>query len=108
MFALTQSIALAASLAADSTRFVRANQVGYLPDAPKVAVLCMLERGPASSYVVRDGQQRVVLSRAGRSQRTSGAFGPCADTQRLDFSSLRRPGRYIIEAEGATPVSVRI
>jgi hypothetical protein len=108
MFALLQSIALAGSLVGDSTRFVRINQVGYLPDAPKVAVLCILERGPASGFVVRDEQRRVVLSRARRSLRTSGAFGPCADTERLDFSSVRRPGNYVIEAEGASPVTVRI
>ena len=108
MFALLQSIMLAGSLGGDSTRFVRVNQVGYLPDAPKVAVLCMLERGPASAFIVRDEQGRAVLSRARRSLKTSGAFGPCADTERLDFSSVRRPGSYVIEAEGASPVGVRI
>ena len=29
--------------ATDSTSFIRVNQVGYLPDAPKVAVLCTLD-----------------------------------------------------------------
>ena len=29
--------------AADSTTFIRTNQLGYLPDAPKVAVACALD-----------------------------------------------------------------
>ena len=89
----------AAALASDSA-VIRVNQVGYLPDAPKVAVLCSL--APASGaapYIVRDGSHRTTLaSRA----LPSGAFGPCAQTWRLDFSLVRRAGRYTIEARGAT------
>ena len=33
----------ATGTAADSSVFIRINQVGYLPDAPKVAVVCALE-----------------------------------------------------------------
>jgi hypothetical protein len=90
----------------DSTSFIRVNQVGYLPDAPKVAVICSLERVEIPSFRVKDESGRVVLGprRASR----EGHFGPCVVTQRLDFSELRRPGRYTIEAGAADPVRVRI
>ena len=88
---------------------VRVNQVGYLPDAPKVAVLCTLDRpAPAATvrFVVRDEHDRVIV--AERSAKPSGAFGPCAETWRLDFSSLRASGRYVIDAGGVRSPVVRI
>jgi endoglucanase len=91
---------------ADSTSFVRVNQVGYLPDAPKVAVMCTLDSTTTRTFVVKDVRGRVVLG----PQRATidGAFGPCTVTQRLDFTALRREGRYTIEAGSAAPVSVRV
>jgi endoglucanase len=104
MILLFQSLAIAVT--ADTTSFIRVNQVGYLPDAPKVAVVCMLAPGRPVRFTVREENGRVVVSKRGL--RTDGAFGPCADTQRLDFSEIRRDGRYVIEASGAKPVTVRI
>ena len=104
MILLLQSLAIAVTT--DTTSFIRVNQVGYLTDAPKVAVVCMLARGRPARFTVREENGRVVVSKRGR--RTDGAFGPCADTQRLDFSEIRRDGRYVIEASGAKPVTVRI
>jgi endoglucanase len=91
---------------ADSTSFIRVNQVGYLPDAPKVAVMCTLDSTTTRTFVVKDVRGHVVLG----PQRATidGAFGPCTVTQRLDFTSLHREGRYTIEAGSAAPVSVRI
>jgi endoglucanase len=90
----------------DSVSFIRVNQVGYLPQAPKVAVVCSLQPVSIQSFLVRDGRGRVVLG-----PQPAGAtrpFGPCVATHRLDFSALRRAGRYTIEAGAATPVSIRI
>jgi len=91
--------------ATDSASFIRVNQLGYLPDAPKVAVLCTLDSSVASSFLVKDAGGRVVLRRR---IGNDGSFGPCAVTQRLDFTSLRRAGSYRIEAGRATPVTVRV
>lgn len=91
---------------ADSTAFIRYNQVGYRPDAPKVAVLCALDSIAPPSFVVRDAQGRVVLGP--KRMRSGGAFGPCLATARLDFSSVRQAGTYHIEAGPAPPVTVRI
>jgi hypothetical protein len=63
---------------ADSTTFIRVNQVGYLPDAPKVAVACSLDSARVSTFVVRDERERVVLGPR-RAERAAG-FGPCVVT----------------------------
>lgn len=83
----------------DSATFIRVNQVGYLPDAPKVAVVCSLVPARVSAFVVRDEQGRIVLrSTLGRAGQGEGSFGPCASTHRLDFSAVHAPGRYRVTA----------
>jgi hypothetical protein len=94
----------------DSTLFIRVNQVGYLPDAPKVAVACALDStrvaSGARTFVVRDDRGRTVYGP--RPTLPTGRFGPCQRTWRLDFSELRRTGRYQIAAFGVTSREVRI
>ena len=100
---LAAAIALAAarSLAAaqiDSlpALVIRASWVGYLPDAPKVAVACALDTAAAPAvthFVVLDQRGRTVLGP--RRAEPAGAFGPCARTYRMDFSALRRPGHAL-------------
>src|SRR5439155_8855459 len=69
---------------ADSTSFIRVNQVGYLPDAPKVAVVCTLDSAVVRTFVVTDARGRVVLGP--KRTMNDGRFGPCLATLRLDFS----------------------
>ena len=77
---------------------IRINQV-LLPDAPKVAVLCTVGGGDSGTrrFVVRDQRGQ---SSWPRSATSAGAFGPCAQTWRLDFSALRK-ARDTIEAGGS-------
>jgi hypothetical protein len=92
--------------ASDTVTYVRINQVGYLPDAPKVAVACSLDSVRIATFVVQDERGRTVLGPR-RAVRAKG-FGPCVVTHRLDFSALRTPGRYrIVAGEARSPV-VRI
>ena len=99
---LTALLALAAF--SDSTTFIRVNQVGYLPGAPKVAIACSLDStARVDRFVVRDDRGRIAYGPA-RAKR-GGAFGPCVAVHRLDFSALRRPGRYrIIAGTDSSPV----
>src|SRR4051812_27032263 len=76
---------------------IRINQLGYLPDAPKIAVFCALERASLTDFVVRQESGRVVSTARATPAK---AFGPCESIYRLDFSSLRVPGSYRIEAGG--------
>ena len=85
---------------------VRVNRLGYVPDAPKVAVLCSLDSTDFATFVVRDSAGRAVLGP--RPARRAGGFGPCVITHRLDFSALRREGRYTIVVGGHESPPVRI
>ncbi|HEX2779664.1 MAG TPA: glycoside hydrolase family 9 protein [Gemmatimonadaceae bacterium] len=91
---------LASPLAAQATRAVRVNQLGYLPRAVKVAVVCSLSAERIASFTVEDSAGRVALGP--RRARPSGAFAGCESTARLDFSALRTPGRYRVVAAGTS------
>src|SRR5258706_2277810 len=97
---------VSASLSGDSTLFIRVNQIGYLPDAPKVAVACVLDSTIVSRFSVIDANGRTVV-RSRRAWR-AGAFGPCTSTFRLEFSSLRARGRYRVIAGPDTSPAFRI
>lgn len=92
------------------TVVIRVNQLGYLPDGPKVAVGCALDSAGAAAhprtFVVQDAAGRTVLGPA--RVRASGAFGPCQATFRLDFSAVRRPGRYRLVAGAVSSPEVRV
>jgi hypothetical protein len=101
-------LTLVSALAAD-TAAIRVNHVGYEIGGPKVAVICATTPDTADRYptftVVSIGGDYVS---AAKRTRRSGAFGPCAETWRLDFSSLRRAGRYVIAAGSLRSPDIRI
>lgn len=90
----------------DSAAFVRVNQVGYLPDAPKVAVLCALRSVSLKNFTVEDEHGRRVLGPL--TAKHDGALGPCVETWRLDFTTLRRPGVYRARAGAYVSGPIRI
>ena len=69
---------------------IRVNQVGYLPDGLKVAVVCALEARDVDEFDVVDASGARVYGPK-PAERAPG-FGPCVETYRLDFSDLRREG----------------
>ena len=79
---------------------VRINQLGYLPNGSKVAVVCATSPFTVTSFAVQDESGRDVFGPAGPT--AGGSFGPCVDTWRLDFSAFTTPGRYRVVASGAT------
>lgn len=95
-----------ATITDTSALAIRVNQLGYLPDGPKVAVLCATARRRIDTFRVVSADGRVVLGP--RAPEDAGAFGPCAQTYRLDFSALRAEGEYRIEAAGVASPRVRI
>jgi endoglucanase len=70
------------------------NQIGFLPDSPKVATVS----ARANSFLVRSSKDNSVVFRSTLSaQRLDAASG---DTVRFaDFSALREPGEYRIELD---------
>ena len=79
---------------------LRVNQLGYLPEGPKVAVLCALDPAAVADFSeefsVVDDSGRAVLGPL--PARRASAFGPCRATWRLDFGALRQEGRYRLTA----------
>ncbi len=90
----------------DSTAYIRINQVGYLPDVPKVAVLCALEPVTVVRFTVETSGGRTVFGPAAATR--SGSFGPCTETWRLDFTALRTSGRYRVRAGAFVSPEVHI
>jgi endoglucanase len=80
--------------------FIRTNQLGYLPDDPKVAVALGVATVPASFEVIDENQRVVLRGQVVRQEAQRwGSFGAHGE---LDFSELRAPGRYHVRfpAEG--------
>jgi hypothetical protein len=99
-------LVLAPLLPQDSgTTFIRVNQLGYRPDAPKVAVVCALRDTTIESFSVVDSRSRTVLTRRATPAQP---FAACVRTWRLDFSSIRTPGTFRIVASGASSRSFPI
>src|SRR6516164_5522390 len=84
------AIAARAGAGTDPGPWIRVNQVGYLPGDPKVALLSS-DRPLQGDFAVDDWKASI-----GPDQ---GAWGPFAHNYRLDFSALRRPGRYRVRFE---------
>src|SRR3954470_8201516 len=97
-------LVLAQVSAASPAPAIRVNQLGYLPDAPKVAVLCSLSPIEVADFTVADASGRIVLRRATYPAKP---FGPCVANYRLDFSTIEASGTYVIRAGGATSPAVR-
>ncbi len=92
--------------AEDPTDHVRVNQLGYLPEGPKVAVVCSLEPARIADFTVVDGEREVAFGPAPATAEPG--FGPCVTTHRLDFSGLEEEGEFTIVAGDARPVRVRV
>ncbi len=76
---------------------LKVDQVGYLADAPKIALLASAE--PAANFVLRRADSGEEIFR--------GNVGPPADdpdsgdrVQAADFSSVTKPGKYFLEVPG--------
>ncbi|MGH7662915.1 MAG: glycoside hydrolase family 9 protein [Gemmatimonadaceae bacterium] len=85
---------------------IRVNQVGYLPELPKIAVVCSLRETGLETFTVLDTRGTAVLGPV--PARPGGPFAACIETYRLDFSELRREGDYVIAAGSARSPTVTI
>lgn len=90
--------ALLVALLSRAEGWVRINQLGYLPQATKVAVY-MGSEAPAQFTLV-DAYTGAEVFRA--DARPTGPLGQMAVTARLDFSAFQTPGAYRIVAGDGT------
>ena len=87
---------------------VRANQIGYLPSDPKIAVAFSQKTLPKDFAVVSAGSENVVFQ--GQSRMVDGStWGNCGQHVELNFSGLKKPGDYFIRLGEARslPFSIR-
>ena len=75
--------------------WIRINQIGYLPEATKVAVYMDNDAVPVTSFEVVDAFTGNVELKSS-AVRLTGKMGAMKTTYRLDFSSLKRPGAYFL------------
>lgn len=96
--AVTVLLLAAAAQAADPNPAVRIDQVGYLPDAPKLAMV--VANPAASTFTVRRlADDMAVFSAALGAQAYDSNSGD--SIQIADFTALEMPGRYYIDVPGA-------
>lgn len=74
--------------------YLRANQVGYNPGEPKIAVAFSKSSLPRKFYIVDATSQKNVLG--GKTETIGAAWGQFTNHAELDFSSLKKPGNYFI------------
>ncbi len=103
--ALLMLMQVAAVSPPPSRAAIRVNQLGYLPDGPKVAVFCALEARELGTFVVTDAAGKIRMERPATLAKP---FGPCISNYRLDFSALTQSGEYHIIASEASSPLVRI
>jgi endoglucanase len=77
--------------------WIRINQLGYQPAGVKVAVLCSKDQITIAKWQMVDkATQKTVASI--ELKKDYGAYGPFAHTYRLNFSFIKKPGRYYLQA----------
>jgi len=108
-FCLSSIALLLASIGSYAGEWVRINQLGYLPDASKVAVYVSNDASVHSlkSFAIVDAATGKTVKEF-QSVRNTGKYGKLTTTYRLDFSSFTQEGEYYVKAAGATSPLVRI
>ena len=81
------------------TSWIRINQLGYTPAGVKVAVWCSKETKVITTWQLIDAKTKKIAT-SGKTGKSFGAYGPFAQTYRLNFSFFNKPGRYYLQAGG--------
>lgn len=88
---------ISAGTIAQEKTWIRINQLGYLPNSVKVAVLASKENPDIDYFVVKNALTKEVEFHSGKAVKY-GAWGPFETSYRLDFSELKKEGTYYIES----------
>jgi len=83
------------AFAQTATTSIKVDQVGYLPDAPKIALLSASGSNPQNFLIKRTKDNSVAF----QGKLSSAVHDPNSgdDVQAADFSGLREPGRYYVD-----------
>jgi endoglucanase len=77
--------------------FIRVNQAGYLPNDSKSAVLLSKQTQSGDFFLKEAGTNRIVFRGSIAQPIASNWGGPFPYNYQLDFTSVKRPGKYRIE-----------
>src|SRR4029078_6027644 len=77
--------------------WIRINQLGYLPNGIKVAVWCSKDSVSIKKFQLVDALTKKTVF-TDSTKKSFGAYGPCKQTYRLNFSSFKKSGRYYLQA----------
>lgn len=91
----------------ETGQWIRINQLGYQPSSVKVAVWCSKDNKGISTWELVDAETNTAVMK-GKVEKLFGAYGPFAQTARLNFSSFKKPGTYYLKAGTATSPQFRI
>ena len=89
------------------TQWIRINLLGYAPNGSKVAVWCSKDNITIDKFELVDKFSNTVVQRF-QAGKPFGAYGPFVQTYRLDFSSFKKPGQYMLRAGSSTSPEFRI
>lgn len=96
-FLLLAHLILLCTSIAYAEKWIYVNQMGYLPNQSKVAVLMSRENCEVKTFDVVDFYTGKVLLTL-NNVKTCGRYGQMASTFRLNFSALNRPGSYYLQS----------
>ena len=82
----------------DNLTYIRINQLGYKPSEPKLAIAFGRKILPNTFAVINTDTQSIAFKNNART--LTGKWGQFENHAELDFSSLTKPGRYIIQFNG--------
>ncbi len=82
----------------EPTSFIRINQLGYLKNASKVAVMGTFAEAKKNSFELIDATNNKVVY-TGKASNSYGAYGPFTNSYRLNFSSYEKSGRYYLRMD---------
>lgn len=81
------------------SQYIRINQLGYMPAAPKIAVLGSKGDLPTEDFALIDAKTSKVVF-TGKVKKY-GAYGPFKTSARLDFTNFKSSGEYFLKCGGA-------
>lgn len=87
--------------------WIRINNLGYLPNSIKVAVLGSKESIEINSFALHDAKTDKVVYSSNKPE-SSGEYGPFKASFRLNFSSFSNIGEYYLKANGIRSNNFRI
>ncbi len=81
---------------AQSQSWIRINQLGYTPEAKKVAVWCSKQNETITEFQLIDSATNNIVFTA-KASTPYGAYGPFKQTCRLNFSGYKKTGTYFLK-----------